>query len=181
MCGSWPREHRRGSTVSLALSPLLQTTPLPTTTSWLWAPHLGGRGCAGMPFTHHMEPSSMCKPAELNADSAGAVKPHFARHLRRFGTFLHLARGQPALEETPRNSSMHQLPSSYLIKERASSKFTFPGYTWGTLQAVIAPAEMWLHRSIWTESGSSLWHWPRCFSSSGWKEKAAQWTVFFLY
>lgn len=128
--------------------PALQTTPLLTNTSWLWALHLGGRGCAGMPFTHHMELSSMCKPAELNADSAGAVKPHLARHLWRFGTSLHLTRGEPALEEAPRNSSMHQLAYSYLIKERGNSKFTFPGYTWDTLQAVIAPAEMlllWQH------------------------------------
>jgi len=33
--------------------------PLPR----LWALHLGRRGCAGMPFTCHMEPFSMGKPA----------------------------------------------------------------------------------------------------------------------
>lgn len=42
---------------------------------------------------------------------------------------------------------MHQLPSSYLIKVRGNSKFTFSGYTSDTLEALIAAAaEMLLNR-----------------------------------
>lgn len=168
ICGSWPREHRRGSAVSLASSCPLQKASLGSGLhTW---PGVAARGCR----SH----SIWSKPAELNADSAWAARPHFERELWCGGVPLQLTRceQQQTGKQPLRNDCLHQL-SSDSIKTRGNGKLTFAGYTAGTLQVFIA-AEL-KARGLKASTSHDICHWG--LAASGWKRRGCCITIFSLY